>query len=324
MVLRGNATNPQVRREALRALLAGLLGLMHSAGAHETSAMDKRKRSGSVSRHTSSPSVEAAAKDAGIDVGASRRTRISPDIWHDTLSLLCDKEFAVRVDYARALSFYIANEMPKHPEMYDGGGHNRLSIQETITKSALIHAGGVGTKFLDALHAYVYTLATTSSLGLSLTSSPSHSLHTSPNSDAAKNQVNLDDRTDSPTNGGAGDKSMLANIHAPRGRKVSLAFRLLDKASRGASASPSDYGSILDVLATVHGQLPIRGLLSGVPMLLALDAASRKEDDDPACIRRMNTIKLILAKIWLLLGSQWNSPDLVDLAENVRSFYVLY
>ncbi|KAF8917910.1 hypothetical protein CPB85DRAFT_1474452 [Mucidula mucida] len=316
VVIRGTVTSPHVRTEALRALLAGLLGLLHSADVHEAvSTPGSRKHSGSFSHKAPSPSIDTANKHTVPDERASRRTKVSPDIWHDTLSLLCDKDFAVRTDYARALSFYIANEMPKHPDMNDAGPHK----MQTLNKNILLHSGDVGAKFLNALHSYLFILATTSSLGLSLTPSPSTSVSASTNGDllerkSTKIQVELANG-ETPAPG----RPSLANIQAPRGRKVSLAFRLLEGASEApasSSATPSDFADILDVLATVHGQLPVRGLLTGLPMLLALDAKTRKEtNEDPVVVRKENATKSVLAKVWLLLGSQWDLPALVDIAE---------
>lgn len=318
VVIRGTVTSPHVRTEALRALLAGLLGLLHSADVHEAvSTPGSRKHSGSFSHKAPSPSIDTANKHTVPDERASRRTKVSPDIWHDTLSLLCDKDFAVRTDYARALSFYIANEMPKHPDMNDAGPHK----MQTLNKNILLHSGDVGAKFLNALHSYLFILATTSSLGLSLTPSPSTSVSASTNGDllerkSTKIQVELANG-ETPAPG----RPSLANIQAPRGRKVSLAFRLLEGASEApasSSATPSDFADILDVLATVHGQLPVRGLLTGLPMLLALDAKTRKEtNEDPVVVRKENATKSVLAKVWLLLGSQWDLPALVDIAEKV-------
>lgn len=318
---RGGASYGQVRTEVIRELLAGLSGLVHSADIRESSgSAESRKRPESVSAKTSSPSIDATNKDAGIDERASRRTRVSPDIWHDTLSLLCDKEYAVRADYAQTLVFYLANEMPKHPDLSDADGSYR---PQTVHKHVLLYSGDIGAKFLNALHAYVYILATTASLGL--TSSPSASYSASVNGHdhaarSAEPHIDQDPTAESPTQ----DTSFSAQ--APRSRKISLAFRLLESApshvTSAGSACLSDYTHILDILTTVHAQLPVRGLLTGLPMLLALDGATRKDDvGDPATVRRINATKAVLAKLWLLLGSQWDCKQLVDMAEKVDAFY---
>ncbi|PBK72748.1 hypothetical protein ARMSODRAFT_953146 [Armillaria solidipes] len=312
---RGGASSGQVRTEVIRGLLSGLSGLVHSADIRESAGnAESRKRPESVSAKTSSPSIDATNKDAGVDERASRRTRVSPDIWHDTLSLLCDKEYAVRADYAQTLVFYLANEMPKHPDLSDADGSYR---PQTVHKHVLLYSGDIGAKFLNALHAYVYILATTASLGL--TSSPSTSYAASVNGHdhaarPAESHVDQDPTAESPTQ----DTSFSAL--APRSRKISLAFRLLESApsqvTSAGSACLSDYTHILDILTTVHAQLPVRGLLTGLPMLLALDGATRKDDvGDPATVRRINATKAVLAKLWLLLGSQWDCKQLVDMAE---------
>ncbi|KAG7449059.1 uncharacterized protein BT62DRAFT_985448 [Guyanagaster necrorhizus] len=316
VVVRGGSSSGQVRTEVIRELLAGLSGLVHSADIHESSGnAESRKRPESVSAKTSSPSIDATNKDAGVDERASRRTRVSSDIWHDTLSLLCDKEYAVRVDYAQTLVFYLANEMPKHPDLADADGPHRL---QTVSKHVLLYSGDIGAKFLNALHAYIYILATAASLGL--TSSPSISYSASVNGHdhaarSAEHHVDHDPIGESLIP----DPSFSAS-QTPRSRKISLAFRLLERASSQVtsadSACLSDYTHILDVLTTVHAQLPVRGLLTGLPMLLALDGATCKDNvGDPATVRRINTMKAVLAKLWLLLGSQWDCRQLVDVAE---------
>ncbi|KAK0490852.1 hypothetical protein IW261DRAFT_1547151 [Armillaria novae-zelandiae] len=309
---RSGASSGQVRTEVIRGLLAGLSGLVHSADIRESSGnAESRKRPESVLAKTSSPSIDNTNKDAGVDERASRRTRVSPDIWHDTLSLLCDKEYAVRADYAQTLVFYLANEMPKHPDLSDADGSYR---PQTVHKHVLLYLGDIGAKFLNALHAYVYILATTASLGLTSSPSTSYSASVNGHDHASRPHVDQEPTAESLT------QDISFSSLAPRSRKISLAFRLLEsvpsQVTSAGSACLSDYTHILDILTTVHAQLPVRGLLTGLPMLLALDGATRKDDvGDPATVRRINATKAVLAKLWLLLGSQWDCKQLVDIAE---------
>src|SRR6202011_5059804 len=76
---------------------------------------------------------------------SSKRTRVSPEIWHDTLSLLCDADYAVRADYAEALVFYLRTEIRKRGDFADTDGVKRIRplaegpIQQATSMKLLIH-----------------------------------------------------------------------------------------------------------------------------------------------------------------------------------------
>jgi len=99
-----------------------------------------------------------------------KRTRVSPEIWHDTLSLLCDADYAVRADYAEALVFYLRTEIRKRGDSADADGIKRIRplaegpIQQATNMKLLIHGDSI-TRALNAAHGYIYLLATASSLG---------------------------------------------------------------------------------------------------------------------------------------------------------------
>ncbi len=113
-------------------------------------------------------------------------------------------------------------------------------------------------------------------------------------------------------------------LQAVRPRKTSVAIRLLERiparVSGSVAASLSDYVYILHILIKVHEELPVRGVLSGIPMLLVLQKAvypDEKDDEDTLC--RQNVIKVVLAEVWLCIGKIWDCPNLVQLAEKVRT-----
>jgi len=329
----------QSKSQTIRCLLAGLLGLIRTADKIENvkNQDEQHKKPGLMTAITSSPLTQTPHKDAGVRGRVSRRTRVPPDIWHDTVSLLCEADYAIRADYSEALVFYLTKEIPKKSDSADADGVKRWLAegppQQAANMNVLLHAGDFGTKFLNAIHAYIYILATTSSLGLSSSSSPSPA-HSS-NEDAVEMNVlpatplferNPDTETseipDSLVQAQGNGRRSLNLAQPPRSRKISVVQRLLERApshlSASASAYLSDYTHILDVLTAVHEQLPVRGLLTGIPMLLALDGTTRAHDvDDYVTLQRIHTVKEVIAKVWLVVGKVWDSSELVEIAEKV-------
>jgi hypothetical protein len=98
-----------------------------------------------------------------------------------------------------------------------------------------------------------------------------------------------------------------------------------EKVSAAASASLSDYALILYVLSAIHEEVPTRGFLVGLPMLMALHGTTEVEDGtNEASKQRVKVIHELLARVWLVLGRVWECTELVDLAEKVsRSKYSL-
>jgi protein EFR3 len=277
------------------------------------------------------PTLEVSRKDGG-HARASRRSRVSPDIWQDTLNLLCDSDYSVRADYTEALVFYLSNEIPKRGDMADSDGVKRTRrlaegpLQQAMNMAPLLHGGDFGTKFLNAVHAYLYILSTTSSLGL--TSSSSTSPSQSMVDDSGVNVIpstptELDsERRDSFTLSQPTGRRSFSVPQGPRLRKVSMVQRLLEGTVSGVSASTAaclaDYAHVLHILTSIHEQLPVRGLLTGIPMLLALDAATKPQDtDDLHMLYRINVIKEVIARVWLVVGKVWKSSDIVDIVQKV-------
>ncbi|KAK7060498.1 plasma membrane localization protein [Paramarasmius palmivorus] len=294
------------RSQAIRCLMMGLLGLIHSAEKNEPA-------KSSDTDHTSKDTHDRS----------SRRTRVPPDIWQDTLSLIIDESFGVRADYAEALVYYLDKEMPKQGDSTDPESiqvPKSLSdgpIQQAALVSSLLHSGDSVLKLLHALHSYIYILMTAPSLEAH--PSPSNSSNPSPHDTLPALHIQpATPLTDSHQNI---PLPPAQEEHTPRSRKISMAFRLLQNIPAGspgtASACLTDYTDALNVLTTIHEQLPIRGLIAGVPMLLALDGACDPRTSDAKNSIRLLVIKRVLAKIWLVIAKTWNLPDLksmVDLA----------
>lgn len=316
----------QSRSQAIRCLLAGLMGLMLAADEHRNARYGEQPRpslGGSGSLPSSSPTR------------THQRTKVSGEIWHDTLSLFCDSDFAVRSDYAQAFVTYLRREVPSV------GVDGTLSSQRPPEKGSSLRANSIGlmlfgdsvTRSLHAVHAYLFALATSSFLGSSLgvSTSPAYQLR----SDIATvvPSTVADTEVDHSRNGGAVDvPSPLINSHlsidpVARSRRSSNACRLLDavseKLSSSTLASLSDYSLILQVLIAIHEEVPVRGLLTGIPMLMALESATQVEHSDVATRLRAMALRETLTRIWLVIGKVWDCQELVCRVEKVRTSCVI-
>ncbi|KAJ7228514.1 hypothetical protein GGX14DRAFT_413541 [Mycena pura] len=310
----------QNRSQAIRCLLAGLLGLIRASekteAAKEKDLDHPPKRNRSSSFKVASPTSQSPNSEMAAHA-ASRRTRVPPDIWQDTLSLLCDTDYAVRADYALGLVFYLENEIPTVGDSTDGDGVKRVRQVAESPLHVLLQSGDLGTKFLNAIHAYVYALATSKALGIGsgASSSPADSITNGPTITEPEGVTDESEGHAQPQ--GSGRRSI--GSQAPRARKVSVMQRLLDRSpsrfSGDNSASLSDYAHIVVILASIHQQFPIRGLITGIPMLLALDkSATASDTDDPGAMSRKNAIRTLVARVWLTIGSIWDCTDVVSIA----------
>lgn len=331
------------RSQALRCLLAGMLGFMQAADKNvrvhgDTDGGQERPRTTSGLVPPLSPTLGALpAQDP--QGRPSKRTRVSPEIWHDTLSLICDADYAVRADYAEALVFYLRNEIRKRGDFTDADGVKRIRplaegpIQQATKMKLLIH-GDSATRALNAAHGYIYVLAAASTLGFDASSrgSSAYSAADAPTLNILPPTPSTD--RPSPSSGPESQDSPPQSQRQPRRsmtnplRKASIAQRAIDvlpsRISASTAATASDYTHILAMLTAVHEQLPVRGLLTGVPMLLTLDGVTNISDPiDAATLQRLWTIKEVIARVWLVVGKVWGSSELIAIAEKVKQI-VLY
>lgn len=320
-----NTNSPSARSQAIRCLLAGMLGLIHGSEAHQTTILQDAP----PHRTPASPQEIDAPQTDDIKVpNSNSRTRVSPDIWQESLSLLCDADYAVRADYADALVYFLKTELPPNRDKSSPGSTDNIKKARIFDDSngvnltALLQVGDVATQFLSALHAYAYILASSPSLGLrSARTTPSPSIHAS-----NAPQVNILPAT--PDDGPQLQEDDVDTVERRgastlRPRKVSVAYRLMEHApsriTAAGAACLSDYAHLLDILVTVQEQLPVRGLIIGVPMLLALHGAAQSSDiDDPPTVARLNAIRLLLTDVWRAIGNTWEIPELLGLCEKVR------
>ncbi|KAI0796779.1 hypothetical protein C8Q75DRAFT_710209 [Abortiporus biennis] len=306
------------RVKAVRCLLAGLVGLLHAADQHEALREDiqdesrPRKSGNSATASSSPPPIP------DIHIKPSRRTRLGPEIWQDTLTLLCDSDYSVRADFVDSTVLYLKNEIPKLGDYTDGEGVRRTRplsdgpARQVSTMSSVMY-GDATTRFLHALHAHIYVLATSSVLDPLSSSLPTP--QRSENGHAISEGSNSRSRESPP-------ESRRSNVAPPRSRKTSVTLRILRNAPRNLSTAPaasaylSDYINIHNILIAVHENLPIRGLLTGIPMLLALDNACQCDTTtDSLVLQRIRVIREIVLRVWLMIGKIWNCPDVVTIAE---------
>jgi len=320
------------RSQAIRCLLAGLLGLMRAGDGSEAISGAK-----STQQDILSPTT-APLSSQGLPSHGFQRTRVSGETWYETLSLLCDGDYSVRSDYAHSLINYLRKEIPKRGDTTDEDGVRRShplvegSPSHQASSIGFLLLGDSATRSLHATHAYLFILATSSSIGISF-SSPPLPVHSgngeipsigvtaaTPQDETGPiNGNNLDMQGSSPSRR---SPALLGRMH-----KNSNAQRLLEsvpeKVSGATSASLSDYTLILHVLTAIYEEVPTRGLLTGLPMLMALHGATEVENEtNGASKRRVKVIRELLARVWLVLGRVWGCPELVNLAEKVSRFFI--
>jgi hypothetical protein len=330
---RAQPGNKKCRSQALRCLLAGMLGFMQTADKDGRARGETEERSRTTSVPVSPLSPTFGTVPAQDPQGRpSKRTRVSPEIWHDTLSLICDADYAVRADYAEALVFYLRTEIRKRGDFTDADGVRRVRplaegpIQQATKMKLLIH-GDSATRSLNAVHGYIYVLATASSLGFDASSQGSSAYSAAADAPAV-NIVPATPTTEAPTPSGGPEnqdsppQSQRQSKRYPI-RKASVMQRAIDalpsQISPSTTATASDYTHILIMLTAVHEQLPVRGLLTGVPMLLTLDGTTNISDPiDAVTLQRLWTIKEVIARVWLVVGKVWGCSELVEIAEKVK------
>ncbi|KAG6378718.1 hypothetical protein JVT61DRAFT_12991 [Boletus reticuloceps] len=311
------------RSQAIRCLLAGLSGLLLAADAARKDDHEKTMLSPPSSlmlSGTSSPRSQVP-----------QRKRVSGEIWYETLNLLCDGDHAVRSYYAHTLVTYLRQELAKP----GNSGSIKRSRQTTEESSpiniSLLVFGDPSTRSLHATHAYLFMLATSSSLGYvaDLSPSPAYSLNgdfasiavssTAPSSDPPGHGVEIVETQPSRPSSSRRSAGTIT-----RSRKVSNTLKLSEctpqKVTSSSLASLSDHALILHVLTAIHEELPIRGLLTGIPMLLSLDAASQIEDESDLSVRqRAGALKEVINRVWLVIGQVWECAELIKLAERALS-----
>lgn len=312
---------------------------MESANKSDATAANHTHR---IPSRSNSPTTNRSSRDLPDDSRVARRTRVPPDIWQDTLSLICDRDISIRTDYTNALVYYITYEMPRYGDSPGPDGTKKVRklaegpIVQAAKASAFFHSGDVIYKLLNALHAYYYMVLTCSVLGPTSHSTPGTSSGAAidlaaphgPVQEENLNDASGQDRRTSISPSQATGRPSFSISQGPRDRKISLIYQYVKRAPSRLSTSPAasfnDIQGALKVLRTVQEQVPVRGLLAGVPMLLALERATKISHDDPKLLRWIFAIDEMLAKVWLTIGAVWNVPEVIQMAEQVWCFNHIY
>ena len=314
----------QSRSSAIQCILKAAVGLFRAAPANNATNLLENMQSPSLGpRKSTNVSVDFPRKELTGEQ-PSRRTRIPPDMWQDSLSLLCESDPSVRRECSSALVAYIVDEMPKYGESTDNDGKaqsRRFANSSSRNVVKFTHAGDAATRFLNTAHAYLYILATSPMLGLldiGMTSAMASSSGNSPN------QLR-DDYTKSVGDAGLENDDLHSSRptsgHGPKALKHSLVMKLAAIApshcSDSIQASEEDYASIMKILNVIQAQFPMRGIITGIPMLIALDEASSPKKADSNLLPRVIAMKTIISHVWLTIAQVWKVPSLATLAEKV-------
>lgn len=267
--------NTQSRQESMRCLVACLAGLIKAAARHSSSRAQSPAPPGrlddsniAVTNNSAVDSRISQERVASVgSVGGGRRNLISPETWQETLAIMCESDYGLRADYARALALFITSELPAEV-VSDSTTGSKLKAEYSTSDETV--------RLLNALTATVFTLAVAPALGLNATSSlsasssdepsdmsnesssyaPSSSVSDSNRDDASTTtvQLNIIDVTpvQSPiteTSGAAsymvGQKASIASSShrgTHRSRAASLALSLIDTST--TSGSPSRLQSL--------------------------------------------------------------------------------
>lgn len=346
----------------MRCLISCLAGLIKVAAKHTTS---QEVSSHSPGATRDQPDASDAAADSatqsperGASVGSvgGRRNLISPETWQDTLAILCEADYGLRADYARALSMFISSELPQG--IVPSTTETSLSLSTSSHPKGHVDFSGSDEtiRFLNAMHATVYTLAVAPTLGLSANAattasdtSTDVSSEPSPITDddistadtAATVQLNFIDST--PVQSPVTEETPPSTFSAARGykastspsshrgthrsRTASLALSLID-ASDGprlaspalAPACPSDYSHAVAIMSSAIQRTPAKAILTGVPMLLALDkisCAGLASNEDDVLRGRRQALREAIAQVWSVIALAVESPELQEFTEKV-------
>jgi hypothetical protein len=297
------------RIRALLLLLDALGGLMTVAEQHAPQ-----------TNSDASPEPEAQKDQGDTDLLTPKhptfktlhRSRIDPEIWQDGLALLCENDYGVRSSYTDILVRYMISELTKEDKV------TSISGKAGSNSRPPLYSGDAVTRFLHALHASVFSLATTASLGLA-TPGPSRSgsLQTDPLISEASP---INDEPESEK-----DEAVIIRERR-KSRRLSINLSLLDSSGvkipldvSSDAATPSDYCLLRRILTVVHERFPVRGALTGIPMLIALNSTIN-HNPEPATVKRTQAIHELLAHMWLTIGNNWKSQPILEAAELVRQF----
>ncbi|WVN90193.1 uncharacterized protein L203_105429 [Cryptococcus depauperatus CBS 7841] len=273
---------------------------------------------------------------------SSRRNPISPQVWQETLPLLCEADYAIRSAYARALLLFLETELPRESINGKAEREPRPQLDPGIYR------------FCNALNAAIYTLVMSSCLGVEekdVTTAPP-TVRTSPGSGHSPDSIpNTEpfvvEKEQSQSSGRGtprGDRAVSFKVNdigedGPSGmgaytpskrnykpRRVSLPLSRLQSYTRLSSfdnvATPLDFSAVLRILDALHLVRPTIALQTGAPMLLALDKDAgneliRKPGDERQgawVVERKRAIRELVALLWRRIAERWGVVEVDQLA----------
>jgi hypothetical protein len=278
---------------------------------------------------SSSIHVDKGKGPARVESRASmrkgRRNPVSPEVWQETLPLLCESKFAIRAEYAKALLLYLRQELPAYQT-----SDLRSEIQPPMIR------------FLHALTATLYSLAITSRLGFA---GPALALDGfMDKQDVVSDLPTPRVQVEAPTPGLSTPHESNPLEDGPKmtrrtSKLVSLPFNRNHSGSgtnlpvigqiSEDTAGPLDYLIIQEVMSTVLEHSPRAGLLVMAPMLLALDRDAgtilvRKTHDSRENIfitERRRACRELVCFMWLELAEQ---GQLDGLAQAMREVSITF
>lgn len=358
--------NDSERETALRCLIAclGLLVWKSSKPLHYLApgeghpAEHSEKHSGftnSVTEGVRAGACSPSPSDASsVRAAVPQRSKVPPNVWQETLTLLCDECFSVRSEYSRTLVLYLRSEL--HPELGCRSGATDVSsiistsrpksvddkaFQRARTSKSSVLGDIVSIRFFHALFALIYILATSPRLSLppSSSSTPAQLPEIEISRDGIKEPiVNVTPST--PLNDQSftnlQDEGITGNNHeyqlsrnksinlTPQSRRLLRMRKLLDKGSRRESLSDapenttaclSDFLHIMSIFDAINDQTPARTLIIGFPMILAL-----RKWCETVCTESHRKAVVRHTLKWQLhrISRAWDCSELQELLKDIK------
>ncbi|WVQ99870.1 hypothetical protein IAU59_007013 [Kwoniella sp. CBS 9459] len=370
------------RPEIIRVLIQCMIGVMVVADQADEEARSKVTANGNSNGNGNGSGSIAESPRISIDKGKgpavdtpfdvprpknNRRNPIAPEVWQETLPLLCEADYAVRSIYARALLLFLETEMPRGSVPGRPGSYKRPGSS----------ADAATYRFCNALHAAIYTLVMSNCLTAGVSDDTSVRNSTSaPSPDVSKGGDNgIAEQPVSAMTGGSGrsglangdlgggesgresrhgsvsgkgdkEKGVSFNLTSPTpsstpptngtstpprknsrpARRPSLPLNRLQSYVNLSSfdnvATPLDFAAALKVLDELYTLVPPAALMTGVPMLLALDKDAgnelvRRPGDGRQgawVLERKRAIRELVCLVWRRIGERWDAREVDELA----------
>lgn len=353
-------------QEVIRVMIACMVNLMLSSeptlgtaipttatGDNDHLSATPSKGKGPSNSRINTPDING--NQSPVQGRSSRRNPISPEIWQDTLPLLCEATYAVRAEYARALLLYLRQEFPASVRILTNGRETEHGLH---LKQARLGA----IRFLHALNATIYTLTFSNRLGYA--GPAKMSAHTvgpiiqeiSPSPMYESPQAATPDTRSMGTpsravptprprdNDSAEQEGPPPSLLSRRSSKlVSLPIHRMNHSTFGEPISEDptteanarggetvatayDYLALSVILVTVLRVLPVEGVSTIVPMLIAMDNDAGQilvrppNGDDNECLwERRRACKELVCSAWREIASHYSLHELLNTLEEVRS-----